>query len=253
MSGTDAGTLSVIIPVYNEESTVGELLDLVLAAPTGELRKEIVVVDDGSTDASPGIIQGKASDSPGSMKVHLSIVNLGKGAAIRFGLKYATGDIFLIQDADLELDPGEYPALLEPVLSGRTRVIYGSRFLRPNPRIPRRTRLANAFLTWVTNLLYGTRLTDMATAYKVFRREALEGIELRCVGFEFEPEITAKLARKGERILEVPISYSPRRPDEGKKIGWPDGLKYLYTLLRYRAWRPAVTAGSRRPGSVRRA
>jgi glycosyltransferase involved in cell wall biosynthesis len=146
----------------------------------------------------------------------------------------ATGDILLVQDADLELDPNEYGRLLAPILEGRTDVVYGSRFLKPAGRVAFRRRVANQFLTVLTNVLFGARLTDMETAYKVFRREALDGIRLRCVGFDFEPEITAKLLRAGRRIVEVPIGYQPRRVDEGKKIRWIDGVDAIYTLIKCR-------------------
>jgi glycosyltransferase involved in cell wall biosynthesis len=150
------------------------------------------------------------------------------------GLAFATGDILLVQDADLELDPNEYGRLLAPILEGRAQIVYGSRFLAGSQRLERRRRLANRFLTTVTNILFRARLTDMETAYKVFRREALDGIRLRCVGFDFEPEITARFLMAGHRIVEVPIRYNPRRTDEGKKIRWIDGVDALYALLKCR-------------------
>jgi glycosyltransferase involved in cell wall biosynthesis len=164
-------------------------------------------------------------------------INLGKGAAVRHGLSVATGDILLVQDADLELNPAEYTRLLAPILEGRASVVYGSRFLNASSRIPRRTRVANLMLTLLTNLLFGARLTDMETAYKVFRREAIQAVRLRAVGFDFEPEVTARLLRAGHRIVEVPISYEPRTADQGKKIGWVDGIDAIYVLLKCRVTR----------------
>jgi len=237
--------LSVIIPVFNERSTVGELIQRVRRVDLGDVEKEIIVADDGSTDGSTDIIRRLAEASPDIIKVHTSLTNLGKGAAIRFGLEYATGDIVIIQDADLELDPNEYPRLIEPILANRAEVVYGSRFRNKGSRVPLKTRLGNAALTKLTNLLYGSNLTDMETNYKVFRREILAGITLRCMSFDIEPELTAKFLLSGYEILEVPISYTPRRQDEGKKIRWTDGLAALYVLLRCRFFDKSVRAVNR--------
>lgn len=227
--------LSVLIPVYNEEMTIGELIERVTRVDIGDVEMEIIVANDGSTDASAQIIEAQRARHANVIRVYSLPINLGKGAAIRLGLHHAQGDIILIQDADLELDPNEYGKLLQPILEGKTNVVYGSRFLNARKQgIPLRTRLANRFLTMLTNLLFGTHLTDMETAYKVFRREVLQGVRLRCVHFDFEPEITAHLAKRGHRIVEVPISYNPRRVDEGKKISWVDGIEAIYTLLRVR-------------------
>ena len=225
--------LSVIIPVYNEESTIGEVIDLVQGVELCDIEKEIIVADDGSTDRTPEVIATKGHGSD-VVKVHTSLINLGKGAAIRYGLEYAIGDLVIIQDADLELDPNEYVALLQPILDGKTDVVYGSRFLGKTRNIPWLTRVANRILTLLANLLYGGRLTDMETAYKVFRREVVESISLRTVGFDIEAEITAKLLRRGYKIVEVPISYNPRNVQEGKKISWVDGVETIYTLFKYR-------------------
>ena len=227
--------LSVLIPVYNEEMTIGELIERVARVDMGKIEMEIIVANDGSTDASAQIIEAHRALHADLIRAYSMPINLGKGAAIRLGLHHAQGDVILIQDADLELDPNEYGNLLQPIIEGKTNVVYGSRFLNACKRgIPLGTRLANRFLTTLTNLLFGTRLTDMETAYKVFRRELLQNVRLRCVHFDFEPEITGQLAKRGHRIAEVPISYNPRRANEGKKISWVDGIEAIYTLLRVR-------------------
>jgi len=226
--------LSVIVPVYNEAQTIGEVIERVRAVDLPGIEKEIIVANDGSNDGTRLAIDSGAWRSDPRLLVVENPINLGKGAAIRLGLKYATGDIVLIQDADLELDPGEYGKLLAPIMSGRVMAVYGSRFLEPNPAISARTRFNNRMLTSLTNLLFLSRLTDMETGYKVFRREVLQKVRLRCVGFDFEPELTAKLLLAGYRIEEVPIAYAPRRVDEGKKIRWVDGLDAAYVLLKCR-------------------
>jgi glycosyltransferase involved in cell wall biosynthesis len=226
--------LSIIVPVYNEAQTIEQVLERVEAIDIAPLEKEVIVVDDGSTDGSAELIAKRSARGDALRLSHLSIINLGKGAAVRFGFKHATGDIILIQDADLELDPAEYTRLIAPILSGESDVVYGSRFARKVPGVPRVTRWANRLLTGITNLLFGSRLTDMETAYKVFRRPVLQKIALRCVGFDIEPEITARVLRAGYDIVEVPIAYNPRRRDEGKKVSWTDGIDAVYTLLRCR-------------------
>lgn len=229
--------LSVIIPVYNEEMTIGELIERVVQVELGDgIELEIVVANDGSTDDSALIIQEKLNAWPELIKVYSSSVNLGKGAAVRRGLFHASGDLFLIQDADLELNPEEYCSLLEPILTGRAHIVYGSRFLngREHTRIPRRTRWANRLLTFLTNALFNSRLTDMETAYKLFRRETLNGSSLRSERFDFEPEITGHFLKSGYDIVEVPITYSPRRANEGKKISWIDGIEAVYRLFQVR-------------------
>jgi glycosyltransferase involved in cell wall biosynthesis len=226
--------LSVIIPVYNEEQTIQEVLERVAAVDLGGIEMEIVIANDGSTDGTRRAIDERRLPPALPVHVYHSPINLGKGAAVRMGLAFASGDILLIQDADLELDPAEYTRLLVPLLEGRADVVYGSRFLSPTARVSMKTRTANRFLTTLTNVLFGGRLTDMETAYKVMRREALDGLRLRAVGFDIEPELTARLLRAGRRIVEVPISYNPRRIDEGKKMRWIDGVDAVYTLVKCR-------------------
>lgn len=228
--------LSIIVPVYNEAQTIAELVERIRAVKIN-LEKEIIIANDGSSDGTNRIIDESLWRGDKRVHVYEYAVNLGKGAAIRLGLRYASGDIILIQDADLELDPEEYGGLLAPILERRTQVVYGSRFLGNTTRLPLRTRVANRALTWMTNILFGARLTDMETGYKVFTREALAGIRLRCVGFDFEAEVTARLLRAGRRIVEVPIVYHPRRADEGKKIRFIDGVDALYALFKCRLTR----------------
>ena len=227
--------LSVIIPVYNEEQTIHEVLERVAGVKLADgIEMEIVVANDGSTDGTRRAIDERRLPPHLPVHVHHSPINLGKGAAVRLGLAFATGDVLLIQDADLELDPNEYALLIAPLVEGRADVVYGSRFLRPTSRVAFKSRAANRFLTMLTNILFGGRLTDMETAYKVMRRDALQGIRLRTVGFDIEPELTARLLRAGRRIVEVPISYNPRTADEGKKMRFIDGVDAIYTLLKCR-------------------
>ncbi len=245
--------LSILIPAYNERQTIQGIMarvravDLVVEAQDGSvdyslpadvkglvrLEKEIIVVDDGSTDGTRDILQREAGQE--DVRVVFHEANQGKGAAVRTAIQHATGDILLIQDADLEYDPRDYPALLQPIIEGRADVVYGSRFLGG----PRKAMLfwhtaGNRLLTFITNILYDAILSDMETCYKVFRAEVIKDIPLHARRFEFEPEVTAKVLKRGHRIYEVPITYTGREYEEGKKITWRDGFSALWTLIKYR-------------------
>jgi glycosyltransferase involved in cell wall biosynthesis len=222
--------LSVIVPVYNERNTVAEIVRQMRAVEL-PVAREIVIVDDGSDDGTRDVLS-QLGDS--TVHVVLHAHNRGKGAAIRTGLAQITGDLVLIQDADLEYDPEDWPKLIAPVLKGRARVVYGSRFTGERRNMLFLHWVGNRFLSLVTNVLYNTTLSDMETCYKLFDRELIDAIDLRSDGFDFEPEVTAKILRRGIRIYEVPISYSGREFDEGKKITWRDGLVALKTLVKYR-------------------
>ena len=218
------------MPVYNERATLEALLLRVLAVPVD---KEVVVVDDGSRDGTREVLAELATRLPIRALVHER--NRGKGAAIRTALAEARGEIVIIQDADLEYDPEDYPILIAPIVRGETNVVYGSRYLsHENPLPLTHFKVAVLLLNAMANLLYGTRLSDEATCYKVFRASLLKSLPLRCVRFEFCPEVTARVAKRGERILEVPIRYHYRTREQGKKIGWRDGFEAIWTLLRYR-------------------
>ena len=224
--------LSIVIPVYNEEKTLQEVVRRVRSVDL-PLSREIILVDDASRDGSRAIVESLAGEG---VRVFFHAVNQGKGAALRTGFKEAQGDIILIQDADLEYDPSEYPKLLAPILADKADVVYGSRFIGSEAHrvLYFWHMVGNRFLTLLSNMLTNLNLTDMETCYKVFRRQVLAGIAIREDRFGFEPEITAKVARQGVRIYEVGISYSGRTYQEGKKIGWRDGLRALYCIVRYR-------------------
>ena len=225
--------LSIIVPVYNEAGTVSDLLAQVRAVELGEgLEREIIVVDDCSTDGTAEALRQEASQPDTRVIRHPR--NRGKGAAVRTGLAAARGDILLIQDADLEYDPRDYPALLQPILEGRTKVVYGSRFLGAHKAMYFWHTVGNKMITLVGNMLYDTTLTDLETCYKVFTTDAIKPLRLRSERWGIDPELTAKVLKRGHRIYEVPIAYNGREFWEGKKISWRDGFNVLWTLVRYR-------------------
>ncbi len=219
--------LSIIVPVYNEESTIAEVIQRIKQTEL-PLKKEIIVIDDGSNDDTKLIVKTDQDIT----RLYQTPVNIGKGAAVRIGLTLTKGEIILIQDADLELNPNEYENLLEPILEGKTQVVYGSRFLGKENKVPFLRVLANRSLTVFTNLLYRSKLTDMETAYKVFTSEVAGKLRLKANRFDIEPEITAKIRNAGYKIFEVPISYNPRTKSEGKKIKWRDGVKAFWMLIK---------------------
>jgi glycosyltransferase involved in cell wall biosynthesis len=222
--------LSVVMPVYNELATIEQIVQAVreVAIP-----KEIVIVDDGSTDGTRDVLQRLTGECD-EIRVVLQAVNGGKGSAIRTGINEAAGDIIIIQDADLEYDPADYHALIAPIVAGNADVVFGSRFLGTHRCFMFTHWLGNKALTMLANVLFNTILTDMETCYKVFRSDFIKQIPLRSSGFDIEPEITAKVMKRGARLYEVPISYAGRGYDEGKKIRWTDGLWAILALIRYR-------------------
>jgi len=222
--------LSVIVPVYNERTTLSEIVRRMRAVEL-PMEREIIIVDDGSDDGSEKILP---SIEDSTVRVLRHPGNRGKGAAVRTGLGVARGDLVLIQDADLEYDPEDWPKLLAPILRGRALVVYGSRFTGERKNMLYWHWLGNRFLSFLTNVLYNTTLSDMETCYKLFDRTVLEGITVTSDRFDFEPEITAKVLRRGHRIYEVPISYNGREFHEGKKITWKDGFGALRAIVKYR-------------------
>jgi glycosyltransferase involved in cell wall biosynthesis len=225
--------LSILMPVYNEARTVKDILERVQAV---NLKKEIIVVDDGSTDGTIEVLRTEVQDRQPNVRVFYSERNQGKGAAVRRAIKEATGDVCVVQDADLEYDPQEYFQLLEPILDGRADAVYGTRFMGGGPH---RVHLfwhyvGNQILTTISNAFSNLNLTDMETCYKLMRTDLAQSLTLRANGFDIEPELTLKLAKAGARIYEVPISYSGRSYAEGKKINWKDGVRALYSIVRYR-------------------
>ena len=222
--------ISFVMPIYNEEELLERVLERVRALP---LDKELILVDDCSADRTPEILaKQKAEHNDTVVLRHRR--NRGKGAAIRTGIEHAMGDIVIIHDADLEYRPEEVPDVLAPIIEGRTNVAYGSRFRGTVKGMRFANRVANHLLAWIATILYGQRITDEATAYKAFRREIIQAMPLTCKRFEFCPEVTAKVLKSGERIVEVPVTYVARTFEEGKKIGWRDFFVALWTLIRYR-------------------
>lgn len=225
--------LSIIIPVYNEKKTIKEIVRRVMAVKLSRVKKEIIIVDDASTDGTKKILEEMARENR-RFKIFYHLQNQGKGAAVRTGLKQASGDYFLIQDADLEYDPQDIPRLLKPIQEGKAEVVYGSRFTGEHRNMFFWHMLGNKFLTLVTNLLYNTTLSDMEVCYKLFSKSALAGVILKEDRWGFDPEITVKVLKKGIRFYEVPISYTGREFEEGKKISWQDGLRIFWILVKYR-------------------
>lgn len=228
--------LSVVIPCFNEIKTLRDVISKVANSPIG-IALEIIVIDDFSTDGSRELIEELYRDRKIDLPIFLD-KNSGKGAAVRAGFEVASGSIVLVQDADLECNPDEYPSLLEPILNKNADVVYGSRYTHRNPRPVEsfHRQSANKFLTLVSNIFSNLTLTDMETCYKVFRKEVIQSIELRENRFGFEPEVTARISRLPIKIVEVSVSYSPRTVEQGKKIGLRDGFRALYVILKYNTW-----------------
>ena len=223
--------LSIIIPAYNEEKTIAKVVDAVKKVELGKIGKEMIIVDDCSIDGTRDVL--KNINDP-SIKIFYHQKNMGKGMAVRTGIRHSTGDFIIIQDADLEYDPNEYPKLLKPLLEKKADVVYGSRFMKKHKARYQLYYLGNLVISLFASILFFKRITDVETCYKVFRKDVIKNIDLKAERFDLEPEITAKVIKKGYKILEVPIWYKSRSFKEGKKITWKDGVKAIYYLLKYR-------------------
>lgn len=221
--------LSIIIPTYNERNTILEIINKVEKVDIGKIKKEIIIIDDCSKDGTRELLKRIKNH-----KIFYHEKNKGKGSAIKTGLKHSTGDLILIQDADLEYDPNDYPNLIRPIIEGKTKVVYGSRFLKKHKARYRIYYIGNIILSLITRTFYLRKITDMETCYKVFKKEVIKNIKLKAERFDFEPEITVKIIKKGYKIIEVPIWYKCRAFKEGKKITWKDGLKAAWCLIKYR-------------------
>ena len=227
--------LSIVIPCFNEKATILELIDAVRSAPIQD--KQIIIIDDGSTDGTREILKGIQGKADIDIIYHET--NKGKGAALSTGFAAATGDICIVQDADLEYDPQEFPLVIQPIVDGKADVVFGSRFQsgRPHRVVYFWHRIGNGVLTLLSNILTDLNLTDMETCYKAFKREVIQSITIEEKRFGFEPEVTAKISKKNLRIYEVGISYYGRTYSEGKKIGWKDGVRAIYCILKYNTWK----------------
>jgi dolichol-phosphate mannosyltransferase len=243
----DPGLLTVLMPVFNERSTLTTVLDRVLAVP---VRKEIVIVDDASTDGTTDLLRRSVDGRYPNVTVIYRERNGGKGAAIRTGIPAIRGEFVVIQDGDLEYEPEDFVRLLERLRATGASAVYGSRFLGARPRMRLLNWIINRLLVALVRVLYGARLSDEATCYKLFRSQLLQGLPLNCRRFEFCPEVTAKVLRSGHQIVEMPIRYTARTHAQGKKIRWTDGVSAILTLLRYRFWRPQPSATRSMPSEL---